>query len=296
MTGPRPDQPDLTAARASVLAVVAGSALSKPPQVRADYPLRPVAPEIEAKLGGRARNERLPMPGGRSQPPDLARVVVPCAVLAVVDVIALVVAIATGHVVLAVVAGILFVPLAALAIIGGGIMRRDQLQLTPADRRAMAAASRWDAKQPWTGPLSAGPERGLVIAAARVAERIARSPGWRLDALGEYRLRLDLIAELDQIDEQAHRIAVARQQQHGAPDPVLDQAWDALVDRVAALTAYADNLDGLGAAQAAAINRLGGDPVRDSDLLAGSTRDRLALEQLYALSLFLDANDGDSFG
>jgi hypothetical protein len=135
-----------------------------------------------------------------------------------------------------------------------------------------------------------------VIAAARVAERIARSPGWRLDALGEHRLRLDLIAELDQIDDQAHRIALARQQQAGAPDPLLEQSWQALVDRVAALTAYADSLDGLAAAQAATVDQLGGDPVRDSDLLAGSTRDQMALEQLYALSLFLNANDGDSFG
>lgn len=296
MTGPRPDQPDLTAARASVLAAVAGSALAQPPRVRAGYPLRPVAPEIEVKLAARARDERLPMPGGRGQQADLGKVVVPCALLALVDVIVLIIAIASGHYVFAVLAGVLFVPLAALAAMGAGMMRRDPLQLTVAERRAMAIASRWDSKQAWTGALATTDERGLVIAAARVAERIARSPGWRLDALGEHRLRLDLIAELDQIDDQAHRIALARQQQAGAPDPLLEQSWQALVDRVAALTAYADSLDGLAAAQAATVDQLGGDPVRDSDLLAGSTRDQLALEQLYALSLFLNANDGDSIG
>jgi hypothetical protein len=295
MTGPAADRPDLTRARASVLAAVAGSALSKPPHVRADFPLRPVAPEIEAKLDARALQERLPAPAGRGRQTDLGKVVVPCAVLAVADLIALVIAIATGHYVLAVVAGILFVPLAALAVIGAGLMRRDPLQLAPADRRAMAAASRWDSKQDWTGALSAGSERGLVIAAARVVDRIARSPGWRSGMLGEHRLRLDLVAELDQIDDQAHRIAVARQRQPGA-DPVLDEAWESTVDRVAALSAYADNLDGLAEAHAAAINRLGGDPVRDSDLLAGSTRDQFALEQLYALTLFLTANDGDALG
>jgi hypothetical protein len=272
--------------------------MSKPPQVRADYPLRPVTPEIEAKLDSRARNERLPAPGGRP-PTDLGKIVVPCALLAVVDVIALVIAIATGHYVFAVVAGILFVPLAALAVIGAGMMRRDPAQLAPTDRRALAAASRWDSKQAWTGPLAACPERGLVIAAARVAERIARSPGWRSGALGDHRLRLDLIAELDQVDDQAHRIADARRQQPGAratTDPVVEQAWEATVDRVAALSAYADNLDGLAAAQAEAINRLGGDPVRDTDLLAGSARDEFALAQLYALSMYLNANAGDSFG
>lgn len=264
--------------------------------MRAGYPLRPVAPEIEVKLAARARDERLPMPGGRGQQADLGKVVVPCALLALVDVIVLIIAIASGHYVFAVLAGVLFVPLAALAAMGAGMMRRDPLQLTVAERRAMAIASRWDSKQAWTGALATTDERGLVIAAARVAERIARSPGWRLDALGEHRLRLDLIAELDQIDDQAHRIALARQQQAGAPDPLLEQSWQALVDRVAALTAYADSLDGLAAAQAATVDQLGGDPVRDSDLLAGSTRDQLALEQLYALSLFLNANDGDSIG
>ena len=296
MSGAPANPPDLTRPRATVLAAIAGSAMSQSPQVRADFPLRPVSPEIEAKLEARAQRDRLPAPAGGRPPTDLAKIVVPCALLAVLDAVAVVIALATGHNVLAVVAGILFVPLAALAVIGAGLMRRDPLQLTPADRRAMNAASRWDAKQAWTGPLATSSERGLVIAAARVAERIARSPGWRSDALSEHRLRLDLAAELDQIDDQAHRIAVARQQPAGGADPVVEQAWESTVDRVAALTAYADNLDGLAAAQTAAINRLGGDPVRDSDLLAGSARDEFALEQLYALALYLNAGGGGSFG
>jgi hypothetical protein len=125
-----------------------------------------------------------------------------------------------------VVAGLLFVPLAALAIIGAGMMR----STTP-------AASGWDSKQPWTGPLATATERDLVAAAAQVAERIARNPGRRTGTPGEQ--QLDVAAELDQIDEQAYRIAVAKQQT-GASDPILDQAWQALVDRVAALDAYAD--------------------------------------------------------
>jgi hypothetical protein len=58
-------------------------------------------------------------------PEDLTKVVLPCAVLAVVDVIALIIASATGHYLLAVAAGLLFVPLAAIAVIGAGMMRRD---------------------------------------------------------------------------------------------------------------------------------------------------------------------------
>jgi hypothetical protein len=260
------------------------------PHVRATAPLRPLAPEIEAKLAART------LPGAVGRDADVGKVVVPCAVLAALDAVAFAVALVTGHPVLAIVAGLLFVPLAALAVIGAGMLRRDTIRLTLADRRAMEAASRWDSKQDWTGPLDGCPERGLVIAAASVAERIARSPGWRSGVLSEQRIRLDLIGELDQIDEQAHRIAVARHQQPAGKDLAIETAWDAAVDRVAALTAYADSLDGLAAAQAAAINRLGGDPVRDEGLLTGSAQDQFALEQLYALSLFLNTGGGGGFG
>ena len=177
-------------------------------------------------------------------PNDLIKVVVPCAVLAVVDIVALIVAIATGHYVLAVVAGLLFVPLATLAGIGAGMLRRDP----------EPAPVQWRSKQPWTQPLTTTPEHGLVIAAARAMERIAGNSG----TLGEHRPQFDLAVELDQIDEQAYRIAIA-EQQTGTSDPILDQARQALVDRVTTLTAYADG-------------------------------------DLDALSTFLDAREGDSFG
>lgn len=172
-------------------------------------------------------------------PNDLVKVVVPCALLAVIDVVALIVAIATGHYVLAVVAGLLFVPLATLAGIGAGMMRRGPQPV------------RWASKQPWTEPLAATTEYGLVATAAGAVDRIDGSSG----AFGG---RADLAVELDQIDEQAYRIAAAKQQT-GASDPILDQARQALVDRVTALTAYADG-------------------------------------DLDALSAFLDAREGDSFG
>src|SRR5581483_11732184 len=111
-------------------------------------------------------------------------------------------------------------------------------------------------------------ERGLVLTAARAAERIARSATWRSGRLDDQRLHLDLGAELDQIDQQAHRIATAR---HGTgsgpapgalhlghvltrPDspqsgriggttPAIDAAWEAALNRVAALTGYANRLE-----------------------------------------------------
>jgi hypothetical protein len=51
--------------------------------------------------------------------PDVwKRVVVPCALFAALDLVALVVALVTGHVVLAVFAAVLFVPFALLAVLG----------------------------------------------------------------------------------------------------------------------------------------------------------------------------------
>jgi hypothetical protein len=281
------EKPDLTRPRAVVLAAIAGSALSQSgsPRVRADGPLRALPPAAEARHA--ARN--LSAPGGRPTP-DLGKVFATCALLAVLDAVVVVIAIVTGHVVFAIVAGVLFLLLAAFALAARSATHRDPAQVRPLDRRAIGAASRWDSKQSWTGPLATSSERGLVVAATQAAERIARSPGWTSNALADQRIQLDLIFELDQIDDQAHRIAVARQQQPGTTDPVLDQAWDASVDRVAALTAYADNLDGLAKAQQDAVDRLGGDPVRDTGLLTGATQDQQAFEQLYALSLFLNGN------
>jgi hypothetical protein len=167
---------------------------------------------------------------------------------------------------------------------------QDANRLTAGDRLAIAGASRWRSKQRWT---ASGRERGLVIAATRAAARITASPAWRSGRLDEQRVRLDLAAELDQIDEQAHRIAAARTATGPVTaDPAVDRAWEAAVDRVAALTAYANELDGYAQRRREEQARLG-DPLRDTDLLAGSAQDELALEQLYALTLFLTAQNPD---
>jgi hypothetical protein len=173
-----------------------------------------------------------------------------------------------------------------VAVLGARFAAGDPLRLTAADRRAITQACRWQSTQEWTGPLAHCEERGLVIAAARAAERIADSPAWRSGRIDEQRVRLDLHAELDQIDEQAHRVAAARRE-HGGTAPVIEAAWETALNRVSALTAYAHQLaEYKGPAELTAQ----GDPVRDSDLLAGSVRDELALDQLAALTNYLDAN------
>src|SRR3954453_713189 len=93
---------DLDHERAQVLAVIAGSPMAKPPHVEAATPLRPLAPELEAKLANRADP---PAPAADQR----RRVVGPSALLAGLGAIAVVVAAATGHVFLAIVAAVLFV-------------------------------------------------------------------------------------------------------------------------------------------------------------------------------------------
>src|SRR3954452_24348287 len=248
MTAVPPPPPDLSYERSEVLAIIAGSPMSPPaPNANGPSPLRPVPPVLEAKLANRAAAGL--EPSGTSYPRAgvWPRVVAPSGALAAADAVGIIAAAATGHALLAVLAAVLFVPLAAIAALGARFAARDPLRLSAADRKAIAAASRWESRQDWTGPFEFGTERGLVIAAARTAERIAGSPAWRSGRLDDQRVRLDLAFELDQIDDQAHRIAVTRHAQGSVSPgaaPVADTAWEAALDRVAALSAYANELDG----------------------------------------------------
>jgi hypothetical protein len=268
-----------------VLATIAGSPMSRtPPQAHATAPLHPLAPQLEAKLTAHELAIR-PAALETSSRVSMHRVVAPAGLLALLDLAGVAAGLSSGHDVLAVIAGILFVPLAAIAVVGAGLLRRDPARLSGAERRAIAAASQWDSKQSWTGPIEFCEERGLVIAAAREAERIVGTPEWRSGVLAEQRVRLNLGAELDQIDEQAHRIALARHVDRSG-SPAVDAAWESALNRVAALSAYADGIGGLsGPANQA----------RESDLLAGSAGDELALERLAELTVFLDAGRSEPF-
>lgn len=288
-----PQPPDLERERAQVLAAIAGSPMSiRPPTAHAVAPLRALPAAVEAKLASRAQAGLAPLGTDHPRGRVWQRVVLPSATLAAADALGTGVAAVDGHPVLAIGAAVLFVPFAAVAALGARFATRDPLRLTTAEHRVVNQACQWHSKQLWTGPLSSSSERGLVIAAARAAERIARNATWRSGRLDEQRLRLDLGTELDQIDDQAHRIASARHAGGGvAPGttPVIDAAWESALNRVAALTGYANRLDGYDERRREALAREG-DPVRDSDLLAGSARDELAIDQLAALTVYLNAN------
>jgi hypothetical protein len=283
-----PPKPDLAYARAEVLALIAGSPMNRAPHLEADVPLGNLPPELEAKLAH----------SGEAQTPAPAvaaarRAVVPAATLATLDALGVVVAAATGHVVLAVLTGVLFLVLAAI-VVAAWRYGRDPNALTGADRRAIAASSRWTSKQDWSGAFAGGDERGLVIAATHAAARVARSPAWRSGQLDEQRVRLDLRVELDQIDEQAHRIAEARARTGPvSSDTAVNTAWESAVDRVAALMAYAGELDGSARRRREDAARLA-DPVRDGELLAGSTLDRFSFDHLVALTTWLGAQADDA--
>jgi hypothetical protein len=295
MTAAPPPGPDLSYERSEVLAFIAGSPMSRPaPNASGPSPLRPVPPAVEARLANRAAAGLEPAGTGYPRAGVWQRVVAPSGALAAADAVGVIAAAATGHALLAVLAAVLFVPLAAIAAFGARFAAGDPLRLTAADRKAIASASRWESRQDWTGPFEFGTERGLVIAAARTAERVAGSPAWRSGRLDDQRVRLDLAFELDQIDDQAHRIAVARQgpTSPGAA-PVADAAWEAALDRVAALTAYANELDGSAQRRRDELARQS-DPVTDSDLMAGSVRDQFAFDQLVVLTAYLSASRGDS--
>jgi hypothetical protein len=100
---------------------------------------------------------------------------------------------------------------------------------------------------------------------------------------------LDLVTELDEIDDQAYQLAELRHRlgeqldEHHAA--ALRQSWDALVDRVSALSAYADRLPALASERAA--------PADDAvaRLLAGTARDELASEQVRDLTAGTDVTN-----
>jgi hypothetical protein len=286
---------DLTRARASVLALIAGSGGSPTaPSLEAEAPLRQLPADTAETIAARSAAGLTPI--GRDHPRSgtWRRVVGPSAGLAVLDAVAVVVAAAKGSTILAIAAGVIFVVFAGMAISGARFATSDPLRLGTADRRAVDAARRWKSRQDWSGPLAFCSERGLVIAALEAARRIARSAAWTSGQLDAHRARLDLATELDQIDAQSHAVAASRYggpgatinssgglPAAGAPTPSTEAAWDAVVTRVAALTCYADGLDGLPARRAAALDR--------GVAFAGPNGADITLDDVAVLDFFLGA-------
>jgi hypothetical protein len=143
-------------------------------------------------------------------------------------------------------------PLSGIGLFAG------QEGLTTAERRAVSAASRWQARLNWFGSLGGSAERRLLVVACELVTGIAARPAWvaELD-----RPRPDLAVELDQIEQHAHDLAELRETAGETHSENVRQGWRALLDRVSALAHYADRLAALEA---------------DADLVAAQHAEELA--------------------
>jgi hypothetical protein len=169
--------------------------------------------------------------------------VLPSAVIAALCLLALVV---SGSVILGVAAA------AAAAVAGAstGYLMSDRLRMASGERRELVADRSWHSQQPWLGELTQTPERRLVAQAQDAVARLVGAPAWSSPAFDGHRVRLDLKAELEEIDGQAYQLAAADPDRgaNGAPSaepapPAViahRSARDALRRRVDALSAYAD--------------------------------------------------------
>lgn len=259
----KPEQ-DLRRAKEWVRATIAGAVGTTPPTVKSRVPIKPLPADIAAKVQARAQAGLDPVGSDSPSSGTMRRVVVPSAVLALLDAVLLVIALVAGNGVLAVVAAVLLIVFAAVAVLGRRATSGDSLRLTAADRLAIAGAGRWTSSQAWSGPVASTQECALVVAAARAAQRVVSSPQWASGELVRNGVTVAIGPELDQVDAYAFELASHRYREFpgglpGTPisTPELDDAWERTLTRVAALTAYADTLDGLADRRTAAVNQPG---------------------------------------
>ncbi|HWC81574.1 MAG TPA: hypothetical protein VG756_16610 [Pseudonocardiaceae bacterium] len=311
MTAEQQAQDPMVSARAGVLAAVeamgeSGGPSLRPATVTSKVRLREPAGSLTTKLDAR-RTAGLELEG-RDYPRRTTTILLTTgvALLGAVGIVGLlgtvaVFAVTIGQVhLLPVIIGLIG-GLIGLGFVGGAVAHYasgDPLRLSTADRRSLAAARYWQSRQGWIGPLSGTRERRLALVARDLVERIATSPAWTSGELDGHRVQLDLIAELDQIDEQAYQLAHLRSTLPDGPHTALEQGWAALVDRVAALLVYAGRLGvferELAAHQAEQRTRAADEQV--ARLLAGAARDDLAADTLQALTQDLAARRITTFG
>ena len=171
----------------------------------------------------------------------------------------------------------------AAAVAGGttGYLVRDPLRVSSAERRALVADRNWQSSQSWVGAPATTPERTMVSIAQDAVQSLVRAPAWSSPAFEEHRIRLDLKAELDEVDRQAYDLAVVRPQLTPQSRDAHAAASAALRRRVESLRAYAD-----------AVVAIGGTP-KPSDAsaherqlesaLVATVRDEFAIERLAGL-------------
>ena len=177
--------------------------------------------------------------------------------------------------------GVAAVAAAAAAGTSAGYLVRDPLRVSSAERRALVADRSWQSSQPWVGAPANTPERKLVYVAQDAVAALVRAPAWRSAAFDEHRIRLDLKAELDEVDRQAYDLAVVRPQLSPQSRDAHAAAGAALQRRVEALRTYSDAVVALGGnpepPDAAAHER------QLESALVATVRDEFAIERLAGL-------------
>jgi hypothetical protein len=278
------------------------------PDPRADVPGKPLAPVwlAPALVGTAALREPGSAVAARQQArrdaglePDglgyprmqlWVLLVLPSAVIAALCLIALLV---SGIVIL----GIAGAAAAAVAGASTGYLMSDRLRMATSERRELMADRSWHSEQPWIGALTQTPERRLVAQAQDAVARLVGAPAWSSPAFDGHRVRLDLKAELEEIDGQAYQLAASdpARDANGAPAPeptppaviAHRSARDALGRRVGALSAYADAVSALSPEPPASESEA--DDAQVQRALTATVRDEFATDQWTALRRELPA-------
>lgn len=189
--------------------------------------LHPLPPAVAAVIT--ARSSLGLAPYGRRYPRRRvwARTVVPAGLLALLCLGYCVYTASAGRGLVAVGAGMLFLPFTALVVVGWRHALGDPYRLGRDPRQAIEEARRWTSRQDWSAPLDVSAARVVLPLAADAIGRIASAPAWTSDRRADDRARVDLLEELDALDEELH--------DHGVTDGV--------VTRIAALRCYAAHLE-----------------------------------------------------
>jgi hypothetical protein len=186
--------------------------------------------------------------------------------------------------------GLGIVAAAVTAALGAGVgfIRADPLRINRRQHRRLNQDRAWQSPHAWVGGLTQTPERRLLGQAQAAVTTIANSPAWRDERHFEERVRLDLIAELQQIDDQAYRLATLDPAAPADPiDPAAEQARAALAARVDALTTYATSIADVAVGPAPLPPP---DPATEHELQAGAVRDDYARNRLEASRARLDGS------
>jgi hypothetical protein len=189
--------------------------------------LHPLPPAVAAVVTARASLGLAPY--GRRYPRRRvwARSVVPAAVLALLCLGYCVYTASAGRGLVAAGAGMLFLPFAAVVVLGWRHALGDPYRLGRDPRQAIEDSRRWTSRQDWSAPLDVSAGRALLPLATDAIGRIAGAPAWTSERRADDRARVDLVGELDTLDKELHD----------------DGVTDSVVTRIAALRCYAAHLE-----------------------------------------------------